>query len=180
VLGPVFAGRPAEAREEQRPGAGPRRVEIEPREAKKPAARAGEENRAANIRVEKQLVQINVTVTTPLGQVVTGMEKKDFRLFEDEVEQEIVSLSSEEAPLPVGLVFNISHSMGAKLHKSREAAAQSFKTANPDDQFFLVQFNDRPEMVVPWTANTEEIQNRMVFTQAKGRTALLDGLYLAK
>jgi VWFA-related protein len=65
------------------------------------------------------------------------------------------------------------------LQKSRQAAAQFFKTANPEDEFFLVQFNDRPEMVVPFTSNPEEIQNRLTFTQAKGRTALLDGVYLA-
>jgi VWFA-related protein len=69
--------------------------------------------------------------------------------------------------------------MGNKLRKSREAAAQFFRTANPDDEFFLVQFNERPELVVPFNTNTAEIQNRMAFTQAKGRTALLDGLYLA-
>jgi VWFA-related protein len=69
--------------------------------------------------------------------------------------------------------------MGSKLSKSRQAAGQFFKTANPEDEFFLVQFNEAPELVVPWTTNSEEIQNRMAFTQAKGRTALLDGLYLA-
>ena len=69
--------------------------------------------------------------------------------------------------------------MGSKLQKSRQAASQLFKTANPDDEFFLIHFNDRPELIVPFTTNTEEIQNRLTFTQAKGRTALLDGVYLA-
>ena len=59
------------------------------------------------------------------------------------------------------------------------AVAQFFKTANPEDEFFLVQFNTRPELIVPFTSNTEEIQNRLTFTQAKGRTALLDGVYMA-
>jgi VWFA-related protein len=160
-------------------GGGQPRVEIQPRAPKKSDTGGEEDRRAANIRIETQLVQINVTVTTPLNQVVTGMEKEHFRLFEDKVEQEIQTFSSEEAPLSIGLVFDISGSMGSKLHKSRQAAAQFFKTANPQDEFFLVQFNERPEMVVPWTTNSEEIQNRMAFTQAKGRTALLDGLYLA-
>ena len=68
--------------------------------------------------------------------------------------------------------------MGNKLQKSRLAANQFFKTANPEDEFFLVEFNSRPELVQPFTHNTEEIQNRLTFTQAKGRTALLDGVYL--
>ncbi len=69
--------------------------------------------------------------------------------------------------------------MGSKLSKSRQAAAQFFKTANPKDEFFLVQFNDRAELMVPFTYNTEEVQNRLTFPNAKGRTALLDAVYLA-
>ena len=63
--------------------------------------------------------------------------------------------------------------------KSRQAVTQFLKTANPEDEFFLVCFNDRPELVVSLTPDTEEIQNRLTFTQAKGRTALLDGVYMA-
>ena len=69
--------------------------------------------------------------------------------------------------------------MGPKLQKSRQAAAQFFKTANPEDEFFLITFNDRPELVMPFTTDTEEMQNRLTFTQSKGRTALLDGIYMA-
>ncbi len=155
------------------------RVSIESRPKKGAPAESTGERRAANIVVEKQLVQINVTVTTPLNQVVTGMEKEHFKIFEEKVQQEILSFSSEESPLSVGLVFDISGSMNNKLQKSRMAAKQFFNTANPQDEFFLVQFNERADVVVPWTTNTEEIQNRLAFTQAKGRTALLDGLYLA-
>ncbi len=155
-------------------------VEITPRV--KPAPKTPEEQQAArepSIRVETQLVLINVTVTDPLNRFVTGLEKEHFTLFEDKVKQEITQFSSEDAPLSIGLVFDASGSMGSKLQKSRQAAAQLFKTANPEDEFFLIQFNDRPDLVVPFTANTEEIQNRLTFTQAKGRTALLDAVYLA-
>lgn len=155
------------------------RVNIEPRvkpskEAEDPAAK-----REPSIRVETQLVLINVTVTDPMNRFVTGLEKEHFKLTEDKTEQTITQFSSEDAPLSVGLVFDASGSMGSKLSKSRQAAAQLFKTANPEDEFFLVQFNNRPELVVGFTTNTEEIQNRLTFTQAKGRTALLDGVYLA-
>ena len=95
------------------------------------------------------------------------------------MEQEIKQFSSEDAPLSVGIVFDTSGSMGAKLQKSRQAVVQFFKTANPEDEFFLVQFNDRPVLAVPFTRNIEEIQNQLTFTQSKGRTALLDGIYLA-
>ena len=76
-------------------------------------------------------------------------------------------------------MFDTSGSMGAKLQRSRQAVAQFMKTANPQDEFFLVEFSDRPELVQGFTTQTEEIQNRLTFTQAKGRTALLDGVYMA-
>ena len=153
------------------------RVTIEPRP--KPAGEAGPPAPKANIRVDSTVVLIPVTVTTPMGQFVTGMDRDNFRVFEEKVEQKIVHFASEDAPLSVGLVFDASGSMGSKLSKSREAAAQFFKTANPEDEFFLVQFADRPELVVPFTHRIEEIQNRLTFTQSKGKTALLDGLYTA-
>jgi len=137
------------------------------------------ERQPATLRVDTSLVQINVTVTDPLNRFVTGLEKEHFKLFEDKVEQTILQFSSEDAPLSIGLVFDTSGSMGPKLQKSRQAAAQFFKTANPEDEFFLIEFNDRPELVTPFTTDTEEIQNRLTFAQSKGRTALLDGVYTA-
>ncbi|MCC7157146.1 MAG: VWA domain-containing protein [Bryobacterales bacterium] len=145
----------------------------------KPGDAKEEERIVPNIRVDTNLVLIPVTVTTPLNQFVTGMEKENFRVLEDKVEQEVAYFASFDAPLSIGLVFDASGSMNNKLFKSRQAAAQFFKTANPEDEFFLLQFNDRPQLLVPFTQQTEEIQNRLTFTQAKGRTALLDGIYQA-
>ena len=152
-------------------------VSIEPR-VKPPADTRPTETRAPNIRVDSTVVLINVTVTDPLNRFVTGLEKEHFRLFEDKAEQKITHFASEDAPLSVGLIFDTSGSMGNKLQKSRMAANQFFKTANPEDEFFLVEFNSRPELVQSFTHNIEEIQNKLTFTQAKGRTALLDAVYL--
>jgi VWFA-related protein len=151
------------------------KVAIEPRPRPSAPGAAGPR---ANIRVDTTLVLIPVTVTDPLNRFVTGLEKEHFRLYEDKAEQQVTHFASEDAPLSVGLVFDASGSMGNKLLKSRQAAAQFFKTANPEDEFFLVQFSDRPEVVVPFTNQTEEIQNRLAFTHSKGRTALLDAIYL--
>ena len=172
----MWAAGEASARDRTVPQSEPR-VTITPRRGT--AAPGSIPGRTPNIRVDTTLVLINVTVTTPLNQVVTGLEKEHFRIFEDKVEQEITQFSAEDAPLSVGLVFDISGSMGAKLHKARQAAAQFFKTANPEDEFFLIQFSDRPKLVVPFTHQTEEIQNKLAFTQSRGRTALLDALYMA-
>ena len=153
------------------------KVALEPRP--KPLSVTERPTPRSNIRVDTNLVLINVTVTDPLNRFVTGLEKENFRLFEEKQEQKVTHFASEDAPLSVGIVFDTSGSMGAKLSKSRQAVAQFFKTANPEDEFFLVQFADRPEMTVDFTTSLEDIQNRLTFTQAKGRTALLDGVYLA-
>jgi VWFA-related protein len=151
-------------------------VNIEPRA--KPAVRA-EAVPKSNIRVDSTLVLIPVTVTDPMNRFVTGLEKENFKIFEAGKEQDLSQFSSEDAPLSVGVVFDCSGSMGSKLDKSRQAVAQFFKTANPEDEFFLVQFHDSAELVQPFTTSLAEIQNRLTFTQSKGRTALLDAIYLA-
>jgi Ca-activated chloride channel family protein len=142
-------------------------------------AEAGPVLPRANIRIDTNVVLIPVTVTDPLNRFVTGLERESFKVFEDKIEQKVVSFGSEDAPLSIGIVFDTSGSMGSKLDKSRQAVSEFFKTANPEDEAFLVEFNDRPELVTPLTHNLEEIQNRLTFTQSKGRTALLDGVLLA-
>jgi len=133
----------------------------------------------SSIRVDSTLVLIPVTVTDPLNRFVTGLEKENYKLTEDKLPQDITQFSSEDAPLSVGVVFDCSGSMGHKLDKSRQAVAQFFKLSNPDDEFFLVQFNDSASLIQPFTRNLEEIQNKLAFTQSKGRTALLDAVYMA-
>lgn len=141
--------------------------------------RAGEERPRPNIRVDTTLVLIPVTVTDPMNRPVTGLEREHFKLFEEKMEQDISHFASDDAPLAIGLVFDVSGSMGEKLRKARQAAAAFFRTANPEDEFFLVEFNDRPKLTMPLTSNIEEIQNRLTFSQSKGRTALLDAVYMA-
>src|SRR3981081_2420863 len=139
------------------------KVSIDPRA--KPTAPEARGPRS-DIRVDTTVVLINVTVTDPLNRFVTGLEKENFRLLEDKVEQKISHFASEDAPLSIGLVFDTSGSMGNKLTKSREAVAHFFKTANPEDEFFLVEFNDRPELIVDFTTNLESIQTHPTFTQS--------------
>ncbi len=159
----------------ERPPADPK-VTLEPRPAR---PRAAEAVRHPNIRVQSTLVLIPVTVTDALNRFVTGLEKENFKLFEDNQAQEIASFSSEDTPLSVGVVFDCSGSMGAKLEKSREAVAQFAKRANPEDEFFLVQFNETAILAQTFTTSADEIQNRLMFARSKGRTALLDAIYRA-
>jgi Ca-activated chloride channel family protein len=134
--------------------------------------------RGRALKSEVDMTLVNVTVTDPYGRLVTGLEQNNFRMFEDGVEQEIVRFSSEDVPISIGVIFDMSGSMVDKVDKSRLAAVQFFQTANPQDEFFLVNFNDRAQLASPFTASVEELQNRLMFTAAHGRTALLDGIYL--
>jgi Ca-activated chloride channel family protein len=134
--------------------------------------------RSKVLKAETELTLVNVTVTDPYGRLVTGLERNNFRVFEDGEEQEILTFSSEDVPISIGVIFDMSGSMADKVDKSRLAAVQFFRTANPSDEFFLVNFNDRAELASSFTASVEELQNRMMYASAKGRTAMLDGIYL--
>src|SRR5712692_6926693 len=130
------------------------------------------------IRVDVDLVLVNVTVTDPFNRLVTGLEQENFRVFEDNTEQEVVHFSSEDVPISIVVIFDMSGSMSNKVDKARLAALQFFKTANPQDEFFLVSFNDRAELTSRFTSSVEELQSRLMYTTARGRTALLDAIYL--
>jgi VWFA-related protein len=133
----------------------------------------------ANIRVDANLVLVPVTVLDPLARMVTGLEADNFQVFEDGVRQKLISFGSEDSPLSIGIVLDTSGSMGAKLEISRQGVAEFFRSANPEDEAFLVEFSDRPELAVPFTHDLGQIQDRILSAQSKGSTALLDGVTLA-
>jgi Ca-activated chloride channel family protein len=130
------------------------------------------------IHTDVDLALVNVTVTDPFNRLVTGLEQDNFRVYEDNIEQEIVTFSSEDVPISIGVIFDFSGSMSNKVDKAREAALQFFKTANPQDEFFLVTFNERAELTSAFTNSVEDLQSRMLVTAPRGRTALLDAIYL--
>jgi len=130
------------------------------------------------MHMDVDLALVNVTVTDPYNRLVTGLDTDNFRVFEDNVEQELVTFSSEDVPISIGVIFDFSGSMANKISKAREAAIQFFKTANPQDEFFLVSFNERAELTSSFTNSIEDLQSRMMLTVPKGRTALLDAIYL--
>jgi Ca-activated chloride channel homolog len=132
-----------------------------------------------SIRVDSQLVLVPVSVWDRKDRPITGLEKDQFRIFDDKVEQTLTHFAMDDEPLAIGLVFDTSGSMGSKLRKSRLAVAAFLKTANPDDEFFLVEFNNRPRLAIPLTRDIEKIQNHLASAQPKGRTALFDAVYMA-
>jgi len=128
--------------------------------------------------VPVDLVLVNVTVTDDYNRIVTGLAKENFAIVEGNNVQEVRHFSSEDAPVSLGVIFDISGSMADKIEQSRRAVIEFFKTANPQDEFFMVAFSDRPHVVAEFTKSIEEIQGKLVFTVPQGRTALLDAVYL--
>lgn len=132
-----------------------------------------------SIRADSSLVIIPTHVTTPSGTSVTSLRKDNFRLIEDNVEQKIAHFSQDDAPVSIGLLFDASGSMRHRMQKASEAALSFFKTSNPADEFFLIEFNDRARLTVPFTPDSGQLYQRIVRTRSFGRTCLFDAIHLA-
>jgi Ca-activated chloride channel family protein len=130
------------------------------------------------LKVNSELVLVPVTITDPMNRLVTGLEKDNFQLFEGGSGQEIKSFSSEDAPVSLGVIFDSSGSMSSKMDRAKDAVVEFFKTANPQDEFFMITFSDEPEVVSDFTSSVDDIQGKLVFTVPRKRTALLDAIYM--
>jgi Ca-activated chloride channel homolog len=151
-----------------------------PQGAEAPAATGNAATKAhpgAFIRMNVDMVLVPITVTDPMNRLVTGLEKEDFQIYENNGEQRISSFVSEDAPVSIGIIFDLSGSMTSKLVRARESILQFVKTANPEDEFFVIGFNDRPELIEDFTSSVEDIQARLATVHSGHRTALLDAIY---
>jgi Ca-activated chloride channel family protein len=135
-------------------------------------ARPGE-----RIRMNVDMVLVPVTVTDPMNRLVTGLERDDFQILENNGQQVIRTFASEDAPVSIGIIFDLSGSMSSKLIRARESILEFIKTANPQDEFFVIGFNDRPELIEDFTSSVEDIQARLATVRSGHRTALLDAIY---
>ncbi|MGA8503872.1 MAG: VWA domain-containing protein [Candidatus Sulfotelmatobacter sp.] len=134
--------------------------------------------RVRPLKVDVDLVLVPVTITDPMNRLVTGLEKENFELYEGGSKEEIKSFSSEDAPVSLGVIFDSSGSMSSKMDRAKDAVMEFFKTANPQDEFFMITFSDEPEVVNDFTSSVDDIQGKLVFTVPRRRTALLDAIYM--
>jgi Ca-activated chloride channel family protein len=130
------------------------------------------------LKANADLVLVPVTITDPMNRLVTGLDKENFQLFEGGTNQEIKTFSSEDAPVSLGVIFDSSGSMASKMDRAKDAVVEFFKTANPQDEFFMITFSDEPEVVSDFTSSVDDIQSKLVFTVPRRRTALLDAIYM--
>src|SRR5689334_1740160 len=131
-----------------------------------------------SLKVDVDLVMINVSVSDSENHLLTELKPENFQIFEDKVEQQIRYFSSEAAPVSLGIVFDISHSMERKLSFAKDAALRFLQTGTPDDEYFLIEFSTRPRVAEGFTTDIRRLRDRLTLTPAEGATALYDAVYL--
>ena len=130
------------------------------------------------LKVDIDLVMVNVAVRDPENRAVTDLKAENFQLFEDKVEQKIQYFSSEATPISLGIVFDFSRSMEKKLSFARDAAVKFLETGTPDDEYFLVEFGNRAKVAQGFTSDVTRLRDKLSLEPAQGNTALYDAVYL--
>lgn len=132
-----------------------------------------------NILINSDLVTVTVTVQDGFGRFVSGLDRSAFSLTDEKVPQEITFFSDEDAPVSLGIVFDVSGSMsGDKINRAREALARFVETSHERDEYFLIGFNDRAQLLLDRTRDSNALLSKLTFVQTKGQTALYDACYL--
>jgi len=130
------------------------------------------------MRVYVDLVLVPVTILDTMNRIVKGLNRENFQVFDGKRPQPIRYFSSEDAPASVGIILDCSGSMTTKMERARDAVKEFLKTANPQDEFFVISFADRPQETSGFTQDFDKLQSSLFFLNPNGRTALLDAIYL--
>src|SRR5438477_11626449 len=135
----------------------------------------GDSNR---LRVDVEMVLVPVTVTDVKNHPVVDLKRHNFTLFEGKSEEKIQYFGTEDAPLSVGILVDLSSSMSNKIDEVREAASEFFNNANPEDDYFVITFADKPKVIADTTQSFVDIHAALAAAQPKGNTALADAIYM--
>lgn len=130
------------------------------------------------IHADSLLVLVPVSVTDGMQRFVTGLRPDNFEVFEGAKPQTIQHFSSEDVPVSLGIILDISGSMNDKVDRVRDAVNQFCEVSNPQDEFFMITFADEPRLAVDFTSNPNEVTKELPFTLPKGRTSLLDAIHM--
>lgn len=129
--------------------------------------------------INADLITLTVTVTNIYDRYISGLSKNAFTITDDKVPQEITFFSDEDAPVSVGVVFDVSGSMGRdKVSRAREALRRFIETSHEGDEYFLIGFNSRAQLLMDRTRNSDAVLDKLTFVPTKGTTALYDACYL--
>jgi len=131
------------------------------------------------VRIATDLVSLTLTVSDSYGRYVSGLKKTAFRVYDNNQEQEITFFSDSDAPVSVGILFDVSGSMnGEKIRRSKQALEHFVKTSHPSDEYFLISFNQRAQLVMDRTRDGQAVSEKLTMVKPGGNTALYDAVYL--
>lgn len=129
--------------------------------------------------VNTDLITLTVTVTDTYGRYVSGLTKNAFTLLDQKTPQEITFFSDDDSPVSVGVIFDVSGSMsGDKVKKAREALSKFIQTSHNSDEYFLIGFNSRAQLLLDKTRDGNAVLDKLMFVETKNNTALYDACYL--
>jgi Ca-activated chloride channel homolog len=150
-------------------------IKEKPQESVPPPSQKKEEK----FVIKTNMVSVTVTVSDQNRRFVTGLEKKDFEVYDDKVKQDIALFSTQDSPLTLGIVYDVSGSMNPLSRQSFHALKGLFEYSHSDDEYFVISFSNRSKLIQDFTSVPENIINKAVFIKPKGGTALFDGIYMA-
>jgi Ca-activated chloride channel family protein len=132
------------------------------------------------VLINTDLISFNVTVMDQYGRFVTGLSQSAFTIFDDKRAQEITFFSDEDAPVSLGIVFDLTGSMGGdKVKKAKAALEHFFQTSREGDEYFLITLqNGRANLALDRTRDSQAVLNKLTFVQPRGTTAFYDACYL--
>jgi Ca-activated chloride channel family protein len=132
-----------------------------------------------DVIINTDLVTLTLTVTDQFGGYVSGLGKNAFTVIDNNQEQELTFFSDTDAPVSVGVVFDVSGSMsGEKIAKARKALERFVNTSHPSDEYSLIAFNTRAQLLLDRSRNGEALSEKLQLVQPKSNTALYDAVYL--
>jgi Ca-activated chloride channel family protein len=131
------------------------------------------------ITLNTDVVNVTISVTDPYGRFVTGLGKDHFEIYDNKVKQEIAHFTDEDAPVSLGIVYDVSGSMRERINRSIRALHRFIETSHNDDDFFLIAFNDRAKLIQDFTTSGDSVLGHLMFANPQGSTALYDAAYIA-
>lgn len=131
------------------------------------------------VRVKTDLVTLTLTVTDLYGRYVSGLNKNAFTIIDNNQEQEVTFFSDSDAPVSIGILFDVSGSMsGEKIQRARKALQRFINSSHPNDEYFLIAFNNRAQLVLDRTRDGEAVLQKLTLVNPGENTALYDACYL--
>src|SRR5690349_2084464 len=136
-----------------------------------PKQKLGSELDDRSLITNTDLITLTVTVTDTYGRYVSGLSKNAFAVFDNKQQQEITFFSDDDSPVSVGVIFDVSGSMsGDKVKRARDALSKFIQTSHDSDEYFLIAFNSRAQLLLDRTRDGDSVLNKLTFVETKNQT----------